>query len=336
MKLLIWQTAYLGDVVLATPLIRTLQKHYPSARIAFAGRSFIKELLRGYPVELITFDKGLWESFSIVKKLRGYDIAISPHISARSALILFLAGIETRIGFDRSELRWLYTHRVKHSWKLHEVDRNLELLKPLGIRHFERMPELYVFEEEQRQVKEKFNLPDDFVVLSPFSNFKLKEWSMENWLKLAPQLPLQAVVVGTQKDEERAKEFEKSRAINLVGKTSLRELMAVISLSKAVISCDSAPVHIANALKVPALSVYTATSPEYGFYPLIGSWLAPDLSCSPCSPNPKVCKTGTYACLRAVSVEDVLKASEALLSRWFITDWATPRNSMEAKRLEEP
>ncbi len=90
--------------------------------------------------------------------------------------------------------------------------------------------------------------------------------------------------------------------------------MAVISLSKVVISCDSAPVHIANALGVPALSVYTATSPDYGFYPLIGGYVKPKLYCSPCSPNPKVCKTGTQACLSMVGVGDVLKGLERLLS----------------------
>ncbi len=306
MKVLIWQTAYLGDVVLTTPLIRTLKRCFPSSQIAFVGRSFIKDLLKGLDVELITFDKGLWESFEIVERIKDYHIAISPHISARSALILFFAGVPVRIGFDRSELRWLYTHTVKHRWGIHEVDRNLELLKSLGIRSFERRPYLYVSEEEKEQVKEKFSLPEAFVVLSPFSNFRLKEWNLEGWVELSKRLEIPSVVIGVERDKDKAGIFEETPSINLVGKTTLRELMAVISLSKVVISCDSAPVHIANALGIPAISVYTSTSPEYGFYPLIGEYLKPQLHCSPCSPNPKLCKTGTYACLKAVSVDDVL------------------------------
>ncbi len=312
MKILIWQSAYLGDVVLTTPLIRTLKRHFPSSQVAFAGRSFIRELLKGLDVELITFDKGFWESFEVIEKLREYHIAISPHISARSALILFMAGVPTRIGFDRSELKWLYTHIVKHRWGIHEVDRNLELLKPLGIREFERMPYLYVSEEEKKRVRDKFRLPESFAVLSPFSNFRLKEWNIDRWLELSKRLNITPVIVGA--DTQRASIFDKVEGINLIGKTSLRELMAVISLSKVVISCDSAPVHIANALGVPALSVYTATSPDYGFYPLIGDYVKPKLYCSPCSPNPKVCKTGTQACLSMVGVGDVLKGLERLLS----------------------
>ena len=263
-------------------------------------------------MELITFDKGFWESFEVIEKLREYHIAISPHISARSALILFMAGVPTRIGFDRSELKWLYTHIVKHRWGIHEVDRNLELLKPLGIREFERMPYLFVSEEEKKRVRDKFRLPESFAVLSPFSNFRLKEWNIDRWLELSKRLNITPVIVGA--DTQRASIFDKVEGINLIGKTSLRELMAVISLSKVVISCDSAPVHIANALGVPALSVYTATSPDYGFYPLIGDYVKPKLYCSPCSPNPKVCRTGTQACLSMVGVGNVLKGLERLLS----------------------
>ncbi len=310
MRILLWQTAYLGDVVLATPLIKSLKKNFPKAHIAFVGRSFIKELLKGFDIELIPFDKGLKESFEMLEKIKDYHVAISPHISARTALILFFSGIPIRIGFDRSELSWLYTHRIKHRWDMHEVDRNLELLKPLGIKSFERLPTLMVEEEEKRKAVEKFDLPKEFVVISPFSNFPLKEWKLENWLELVKRIRLPVVVIG----RERAEAFKDSPVINLVGKTNLRELMAVISLSKVVISCDSAPVHIANALGVPAISIYTATSPDYGFYPLKGYYLKPDLWCSPCSPNPKRCKTGTQACLNKVSVEEVLEKLELVLS----------------------
>ncbi len=313
MKLLIWQTAYLGDVVLATPLIRSLRENLPESHIAFVGRSFIKELLKGFDIELITFDKGIKESFSILGKIKGYHVAISPHISLRSALILFASRIPIRIGFDRSELPWLYTHRVKHSWSMHEVDRNLELLRPLGFQRMERMPLLFVEEEEKEKAIKKFHLPEEFILISPFSNFRLKEWHLEGWIKLTKLISLPLVVVGAPRDIERSKEIEGKKVINLVGKTSLRELMAVISLSKVVISCDSSPVHIANALQVPALSIYTATSPHYGFYPLIGAYLKPNLECSPCSPNPKKCKTGTYACLTEVRAEEVVEKLKLLL-----------------------
>lgn len=313
MKILIWQTAYLGDVILATPLIRSLKESFPKAHIAFLGRSFIRELLKGFDIELITFDKGIRESFEIIKKIKGFDIAISPHISLRTALILFASGIPIRVGFDRSEIPWLYTHVVKHRWHMHEVDRNLELLKPIGAQKLERMPLLFVEEEEKEKVIKRFSLPKEFVLISPFSNFRLKEWHLKGWNNLVNLIPLPVVMVGTERDIERSKEIQAKNIINLVGKTSIRDLMAIISLSRAVISCDSSAVHIANALKVPAISIYTSTSPDYGFYPLIGSYLKPNLECSPCSPNPKRCKTSTQACLRGVKEEDVWDKLRLLL-----------------------
>lgn len=315
MKLLVWQTAYLGDVVLATPLIRTLHENFPTAKIGFVGRSFIRELLKGYPIELIPFDKSLKESFTLLERIKEYSVVVNPNISMRSALILFFSGIPTRIGFDRSELRWLYSHQVKHRWGIHEVDRNLELLKPLGIKKLIREPRLYLEEEEEERARQKFKLPKEFVVLSPFSNFVLKEWSLKRWKELIKLLDVPVVLVGTAKDSERSQELEVgAKVLNLVGKTSIRELMAVIKLSKLVISCDSSPVHIANALGKPAVSVYTSTSPVYGFYPLLGAYLTPSLRCSPCSPNPKVCKEGHYMCLEAVSAEEVAEKAKDFLS----------------------
>ncbi len=311
MKILLWQTAYLGDVVLATPLIQTLLKNFKDSHLAFVGRPFILELLKGYPVEPIPYDKRLTSTFELLKKIRGFDVAVSMHRSMRSALLLFLSGIKMRIGFDRSELPFLYTHRVKHRWGMHEVDRNLELLRPLGIKEFVRETKLYVDDEERELVKNRFNLPRDFVVVSPFSNFALKEWHMEGWKGVIKGLSTPVVLVGTPERLKDSQSFE--GVVNLVGKTSLRELLAVLSLSKLVLSCDSSPMHMANALGVPAICVYTATSPHYGFYPLLGSYLTPNLPCSPCSPNPKRCKTSTFECLRAIKPDEVLRQASTFL-----------------------
>lgn len=311
MNFLIWQTAYLGDVVLATPLIRTLRENFPSAKIGFVGRPFITELLRGYDVELIPFNKGLRESFEVLKKIRNYDVAVSPHRSTRTALILYFAKIKRRIGFDKSELPFLYTDLVKHRWELHEVDRNLSLLKPLGVKKFVRETKLFADEE----VIEKFGLKyKDYAVFSPFSNFSLKEWSLENWNELIRRLDIPIVITGTKEDLKKAEGLTKDKkVINLVGKTSIGELLGVIKGARLVVANDSSPIHIANALGVPAITLYTATSSKYGFYPLIGAYLDNPAPCSPCSPNPKKCKTGTKECLRLPVPEEVLSLIQNFL-----------------------
>jgi len=316
MKILIWQTAYLGDVILTTPLIRTLERNFPDAKLSFVGRPFITEVFRGYNLQVIPFNKGFFESFSIVDKIRDHHIVLSPHRSARSSVLLFLSGIPVRIGFDRSELSWLYTHTVAHSWKKHEVERNLDLLIPLGIRQniMVKDTKLFVGDEEIKAVREKFHLPKEYIVFAPFSNFPLKEWYTEGWIELASALSLPKVLLGTERDLQKALHMKKrTNLINLVGRTSLRELFAVISGAKLVISSDSSPVHIANALGIPAICIYTSTSPSYGFYPRIGSYLTPQIPCSPCSPNPKKCKAGSYECLKGVKPEDVIRKANLFL-----------------------
>ncbi len=315
---LIWQTAFLGDVVLATSLVLTLKENFPSSRIAFVGRPFIKELFKGWDVELIAFSKGFLESFRIRKVIRGFDVAIVPHRSLRTALIMLFSSIPRRIGFDRSEFRWAFTDTVPHLWGLHEIDRNLKLLEPLGVDKFVRKTYLPMGDEEMDRVLSNLGLEKKgYILVNPFSNFPLKEWSLENWARIINRLVsegIEVVVSGLKSDLEKARRLkEMANFKNLVGKTSLRELMAVIKGSKFVLSNDSSPVHIANAFGVPAITIYTATSSRYGFYPIKGGYIDNPAPCSPCSPNPKRCKTGTLECLSLPSPDDVFKVLEGFL-----------------------
>ena len=313
MRVLLWQTAFLGDVILTTPLVKTLLAN--GYEVTFAGKPFIKDLFKGWDIDLLPFSKGLWESFKVVGRLKGYDAAVVPHRSLRTALIMLASGIPMRIGFDRSEFKQAYTHVVKHRWDMHEVERNLELLRPLGVEEFIYETYLPLDEEEKRKVLEKFGLTgEEYVVINPFSNFALKEWSLENWKALMNKIGYKLVVTGLPEDSDKARMLEEgTEFVNLVGKTSLRDLMAVISGAKLVISNDSSPVHIANALGVPAFTIYTATSSHYGFSPIMGSYVNNPAGCSPCSPNPKRCPRGTEECLRLPSPDFVFELLEDLL-----------------------
>ncbi|MDQ7037671.1 MAG: glycosyltransferase family 9 protein [Aquificota bacterium] len=315
MRFLIWQTAYLGDVVLTTPLIRTVLRNFPGAEVTFVGRPFCVDLFRGWDeVRVIPFSKGFLESFRMVKLIRRSDVALVPHRSLRTALIVLASGVPVRIGFDRSEFPPAFNFRVPHRWEVHEIDRNLSLLEPLKVSDLVREPFLPLSREEKEKVLKRFSLKEgSYVVVSPFSNFPLKEWHLEGWKEVMKRLSgkVEVVLTGVKEDLSKVKELEgEVRFVNLVGKTTLRDLIAVIGGSRGVIASDSSPVHIANALGVPAVTVYTATSPDYGFYPLKGGFVRNPTPCSPCSPNPKRCRTGTFECLRSPDPELVLKVCE--------------------------
>ncbi|MEN3034625.1 MAG: glycosyltransferase family 9 protein [Aquificaceae bacterium] len=321
MKVLVVQSAYLGDVVLSTALLNSLWQSKRFEEVAILARPFATELLKGLPCRVIPFNKTLKETFRLIKVIKDFDAIISPHRSMRTSLMLFFSGVKKRAGFARAELSFLYPNRVEHLWQEHEIDRNLKLARSLFPWLKKAPMTLFVSKEEKALAREKFKLPENYVVLAPQSQFKLKEW--KRWQELIRLIDLPCVIIGKRDEPIEG-------GINLQGKTSIREFMAIISMSKAVISCDSSAIHVANALNVPALCIYTSTGPQYGFYPVYGKYLTPEISCSPCSPNPKRCITKTYQCLKAIEPERV--ARELLL----MTESAMPTINIDANKLEEP
>lgn len=316
MKVLLWQTAFLGDVILTVPLINAIRKHLRPQVLTYVGRPFILEVLKDMGLNLIPFSKGFGESLRIPSKISGHDIAIVPHRSLRTALIILFSQIPVRIGFDRSELKFAFNRIVKHRWEVHEVYRNLELLKPLGIEVQDPDLRIPFPRDEVKEVIDRFGLKEkDYIVVSPFSNFPLKEPDQEVWKELIEKLKgLRIVITGTSSDKHRARELEEiPGVINLVGRTSLRQLMGILAGAKVLVSADSSPVHIANALGTPAVTLYTATSPRYGFYPFHGEYIENPAPCSPCSPNPRRCKTGTLECRTSISADSVLEVLKKFL-----------------------
>ena len=316
MKVLLWQTAFLGDVILTVPLINAIKKHLKPQLFTYVGRPFILEVLKDMELNLIPFSKGFGESLRMPALISGHDVAIVPHRSLRTALLILFSQIPVRIGFDRSELRFAFNRIVKHRWEVHEVYRNLELLKPLGIEVEEPDMRIPFPRGEVDEILGRFGLQGrDYIVMSPFSNFSLKEPDPALWKELIRKLNGYSIVItGTSSDLPRSVELgEIPGVINLVGKTSLRELMGLLAGAKVLVSADSSPVHIANALGTPAVTLYTATSPRYGFYPVLGESIENPAPCSPCSPNPKRCKTRTLECRVSISADSVLEVLQKFL-----------------------
>jgi len=292
-------------VVLATSLLQNTLEIFGDYNVGFVGRPFIKDVLQGYNINFHPYEKTWKESFSIIKAIKHYDVVLSLHVSLRSALILYMSGIKRRIGFDRSEGKLLYTDLVSYQEKgIHEIQRNIKLLELLTSKKLTpKPPKLYVEDEVLWLVKSKFDLPSSFVVIAPKSNFFLKTWKQEYFLELAKALDRPIVILS----DTRLEVFDDIKHVkNLSGLTSLKEFIAIISLSDFVIANDSSSIHIANAFGKRAISIYCATSSSYGFYPILGDYLEPKLSCHPCSINPKSCKTNTFECLDFIKPKDVL------------------------------
>ena len=323
MDIVVWQSAFLGDLVLTTNLLLNLSSAFPRAVIKVVARPFAVELFKGWDrLEVIPLEKTLRGTYRAVRAIRGSRLAFGVQRGMRTSLSLFLAGIPERVGFQNAELSFLYTKRVPHHWGIHEVERNQKLLESVGIKPTTDRLYLPLFEEELQKVREKFALPEGYIAVSPSANFLPKRWAEEHFAALIELLledGFKVVLTGGRNDMKVSQRVlsllrDPKGVIDLTGKTSVRELVAVIKLAKGLVSNDSAPVHIAEAVGTPVVTVYCATSSYYGFFPRSGLFLEPEnLSCHPCKPNPKRCKTGTYECRYAVKPNQVAEKLFTLL-----------------------
>ncbi len=327
-KILIWQTAFLGDLILTTPLISSLKEIFPDASIDIITKPFGKDVLKENPYinEVIIFDKNKNSTLKLIKTLKEkkYSLAISPHRSHRASYVLFLSGIPERIGFDKGGFSFLYTKTVPHRFDgTHEIDRNLSLLRPLenySEKKIKRYPQIFLTPEEDDFYK-KIGLKDKgYILVAPGSKWETKRWTAEGFSQLINILSEKETVVlfGGKEDRyfvDRIKRDLKREVIDIVGKTSLRESFSVVKHSKALISNDSAPVHMAVSFGVPVVDIYGPTVKDFGFYPYRNGVVveADGLSCRPCGLHGhRKCPTGTFECMKNITPDMILKALKAL------------------------
>ncbi len=331
-KIVIWQTAFLGDLILTTPLVESVKKLYPNSYLSLISKPFGKEVFKNNPFldELIIFDKKNMSNWQLIKKLRAkkYDIAISPHRSHRASYSLFLSGIPKRIGFDRAGFSFLYTDTVPHRFDgTHEIIRNLNLLKVLpeyDETKIVKNPNLYLDEAEDNFYK-NFNLKNkEYISIAPGSKWATKRWTVEGFADLINTLIERketVVLIGSSEDEDYSNQIlqkvkNRNKIVNLIGKTNLRQSFSIIKHSKILISNDSAPVHMAVAFNTPVVEIMGPTVKEFGFYPFRNGIVVETqgLSCRPCGLHGhQKCPIGTHECMTKISAKDVLRAMDDLL-----------------------
>jgi heptosyltransferase-2 len=342
-RFVVLQTAFPGDVVLTLPLVQQLREGFPEAFTGFVAIPGTADLLNNHPAvsERIVFDKrgadsGIGGILRFAKKLRlgKFDTAIVPHRSLRSALVVFLAGIPRRIGFARSAGRFLLTEVVDYDESAHEIDRNLSLLKPLGVGgKQQRMPSLYpdyvAVEKVDRFVRAwrgGGGSGEPLVALAPGSVWATKRWPADRFAKLGRLLIRSGygvVLIGSREERVLCGELMNSigspNVLNGAGEFSLLESAELIRRCGLIVSNDSAPVHLAGAMRVPTVAIYGATVPRFGFAPRGRQDSIVEregLACRPCGIHggPQ-CPIGTFECMLSISPEQVRDAIRRTLRK---------------------
>jgi heptosyltransferase-2 len=336
MKILLVQSAFLGDVVLATPLIRAIHYKHPNCELSFLTTPAAAKLLKCDQLlkEVIVFDKrkeysGLTGIIKFAKELRArdFDLVYTVHKSARTSILLYLAGIRERIGFKNARLSFLYSKKVIRNQNQHDVLRNLDLLQ-LGEEEKEDFAELRLIEPRLENLNEKFvakyedlikSIP--YAVITPGSMWETKRWHAEGFRAVAEYLRsigLRVFLLGAPNESKIAQKVAEGLDLdNLVGQTSMEELLFLAKNAQLIVCNDSMMLHVASAFKRPNVSIFCATSPEFGFGPWRNHALTVEkqgLACKPCMRHgSKKCPNGTNACMNDLGSDKVIRAIEKIM-----------------------
>lgn len=323
MTSLVVQTAFLGDVVLTTPLLTTLASAEgpldvvttPAAAPLLETHAAVRHVIA---YDKRGADRGWRGLRALAGRLRAehYDIAYLPHRSLRSAALALLARIPRRVGF-RDGWPALYTESRPRPPAGHEIDRLLALAGRLATPS--RMPSLGLTADDRdaaaRWLRDAGAAPG-FVALAPGSIWGSKRWPY--FAELAGRLAGRAaiVMVGGRDDAPLAMEIQGGvpTVRNACGALTLRQSAALIEQAAVLVTNDSAPLHFAQAVGTPTVAIFGPTVPAFGFGPrgphdrTLG---VDDLACRPCSPHgPAACPLGHHSCMQSLAVDAVLRAIE--------------------------
>jgi len=330
-KILVIQTAFIGDVVLATSLIESLHQQYPQAAIDVVVRKGNEPLFNEHPFisEIIVWDKKQHKYlnwFSILKKIRAnkYNVLINVQRFAATGLWTVLSNANTTIGFDKNPFSFLFTHTVKHDVTknaVHEINRNHALTESLDALQL-CMPKLYPTESDFDKVKQYQT--QKYITIAPASVWFTKQFPISAWVSFLTELSFEGAIyiLGGPGDKDLGdaivKEVSKlnsntsitssasKKIINLSG--TLGFLASAALQQKAVLNYvnDSAPLHFCSAVNAPVLAIYCSTVPAFGFGPLSTQSFIVEteekLACRPCGLHGKKhCPLGHFNCAKTIA-----------------------------------
>lgn len=278
-SLCILRMSAVGDICHTLPIVRTLQQVWPDTKLTWIIGKLEYSLVGDIPgIEFIIFDKAKgFEAYrELLKQMKGrhFDVLLHMQMSFRASLASMLVPAKIRIGFDKqraNDLQWLFTNaRIAYKTKQHVVDSFFGFLEALGINERALGWSIPI----PASAKDRIDglLPQEpYMVISPCSSMAYRNWSVEGYAAIADyaleNYSLQTVITGGPTDIEygyanKICELTRFKPVNLVGKTSLKELLAVLSRAMVIIAPDSGPAHMATAMGTPVIGLYAATNPE--------------------------------------------------------------------------
>jgi heptosyltransferase-2 len=329
-KFLIIQTAFIGDVVLATSLIEKLRIYFPDAQIDFLLRKGNEQLLTGHPYihEILIWDKKTAKQRHLLQMIlrirkNKYDKIINVQRFFSTGLITVCSGARETIGFDKNPLSALFTKKIKHEvggkQEAHETLRNQDLIRAFTDASVAR-PKLYPTTADFAVIEGLVNRK--YITISPASVWYTKQFPSNQWISFIKKIPgeLNIYLLGGPLDKELCQSILKScdrrGIIVLAGDLSFLQSAALMGRAVMNYVNDSAPMHFASAMNAPVTAVYCSTITEFGFGPLSDCShiveIEQKLYCRPCGLHGySSCPQKHFRCAREIREEQLLSTIPA-------------------------
>lgn len=336
-NLLIRSTNWIGDAVMTTPAIRAIRKRFPNSHVSLLAKPWVMPVFENseHIDRLLIYDdkgrhKGIFGKFRLARDLKKYhfDAAILLQNAFEAALITFLAKIPLRVGYNTDVRQLLLTHAVSCTdeiKKKHQTDYYLNIIRGIGMKEDNR--ELYLelnqrdrLRAEKTLLEQHLSLDDKIVGINPGATYgPAKQWPLDRYAHLADKIQAftggRIIIFGGPNDRNLGKKISQKmqhRPIDLSGKTSLGEAMALIERCDLFITNDSGLMHVAAALDVPLIAVFGSTnSITTGPLSQNSRIVQVPLECSPCL-RPE-CPKGHLNCMDQISVEMVFNVVKDML-----------------------
>jgi len=278
-SLCLLRTSALGDVTHVVPLVRTLQKAWPQTRLTWLVGAFEHRLVGDLPdVEFITFDKRAGKSGfrEVREKLAGrrFDALLHMQVALRSNLLSLAVKAPLRIGYDRKRSKDLHGFfvncRIPARSGEHVLDAMASFIEPLGLKQTEVRWDIPIPPQAHEFAQKHLPGEKPTLLVSPVSSHRLRNWRPERYAAVMDHASLElgwrVALCGGPSEFER--EFGdailaqmKTRPLDLIGKDTLKQLMALLQRATLVLCPDSGPMHIANAVGTPVLGLHAASNP---------------------------------------------------------------------------
>lgn len=338
-RFLVVRTDRIGDVLLTTPAFKALRINYPDSFISVMVAPIARDIVEGNPYidEVIVYDKnnkdkGIFGFFRMVSFLRKrrFDTALVLHIKKRTNLLCFLAGIKERVGYYNNKFGFLLNKKIpdlRPQGKKHEAQYCLEVLRAIGIEEGDSelfMPLKPPAEEWAEEILKKYKVErkDKLIAINPGASCPSKIWPAERFAILADKLiekyTARICLLSGPSDLKIASEVLskiKNPVINLSGHTTISQVASFLKRCNLFITNDSGPMHIACAVGTPVVAIFgrneSGLSPRrWGPLGKQSAVLHKEVGCVECLAHN--CQKG-FACLLAITEEEVLEATDKLL-----------------------